>query len=185
MIEELLHGHRDRMAKAVERTRDEMVHIRAGKATPNLLDTIKVEVYGSTMLLTQLASVSAPEPRLLVVQPFDKGTTGAIERAILASDLGLNPQNDGRVIRLPIPILTADRREELIKIVKRIAEEGRVVVRNLRRDANETLKKAEKNSEITEDDARKARDQVQKDTDKSIADIDHILKVRENEIREG
>lgn len=185
MTEQILSSHRDRMAKAVERTRDEMVHIRAGKATPNLLDSIKVEVYGNAMPINQLASISAPEPRLLVVQPFDKGTIGAIERAILASDLGLNPQSDGRVLRLPIPILTAERREELIKVVRRIAEEGRVVVRNLRRDANDALKKGEKNSEITEDSARKARDQVQKDTDKFIADIDHILKVRENEIREG
>lgn len=185
MIQETLKSARERMIKAVDKTRDEMVHIRTGKASPNLLDSIRVEYYGNAVPINQVASISAPEPRLILLQPFEKSMMHAIEKAILASDLGLNPQNDGRVIRLPIPMLTADRREELIKVVRRIAEEGRVAVRNLRRDANDALKKSEKNSELTEDDARKHRDQVQKDTDKYIADIDLVLKTREVEIREG
>jgi ribosome recycling factor len=172
------------MIKSVAHTQSEMSHIRTGKASPTLLDAIKVDLYGSHMPLKQVATVNAPEPRMLAIQPFDKGTIHAIEKAILASDLGLTPQNDGRVIRLPIPMLTAARREELVKVVRKFAEEGRVSIRNLRRDANEHIKKGEKAHEVSEDDGKRMLDQIQKDTDHFIAEIDHLLKVREAEIRE-
>lgn len=184
MIKELSTSIEDRMVKAVEHTRDEMMKIRSGKANPTLLDGIKVDYYGSPTMLKQIASVAAPEARLLVVQPYDVSAMSGIEKAILASDLGLNPQNDGRVIRVPIPMLTAERREELIKIVRRLAEEGRVSVRNIRRDANDQLKVAEKASDISEDESHRAQDQVQKRTDAHISEIDSLLKTREEEIRE-
>lgn len=184
MSENNLQSTRERMEKSVQHTRDEMVHIRTGKATPVLLDGIKVDYYGSNTPLKQLANIAAPEARLLVVHPFDKNTIGLIEKAILGSDIGLTPQNDGRVIRLPIPILTAERREELIKVVRRIAEEGRVSIRNTRRDSNEQIKKSEKSSDISEDESRRLMEQIQKETDKQISEIDNLLKVREEEIRE-
>jgi ribosome recycling factor len=184
VLEDIERSARERMEKAVHHARDEMAHIRTGKATPTLLDTIKVDYYGSHVPLKQIASISAPEARLLVIQPFDKGSIGVIEKSILASDLGLTPQNDGRVVRLPIPMLTSERREELIKVVRRVAEEGRVSVRNIRRDANESLKKAEKDGHVSEDDSHRLIDKIQKDTDKYISEIDHLLKVREGEIRE-
>ncbi len=184
MTENILQQTKAKMVKSVQHTRDEMAHIRTGKATPSLLDGIKVEYYGSNTPLKQLANIGTPEPRLLVVQPFDKNIMSAIEKAIQASDLGLNPQNDGRVIRLPIPILTAERREELIKVVRRIAEEGRVSIRQYRRDANDLIKKSEKASEISEDEAHRLTDKIQKETDAQIAEIDQLLTTREAEIRE-
>ncbi|MBM3327124.1 MAG: ribosome recycling factor [Calditrichaeota bacterium] len=174
---------KDKMSKAVAHCRDEMLHIRTGKATPALLDPVKVDYYGSHTPLKQVATISTPEARLIVIQPYDKGMLSAIEKAILASGLSLTPQNDGRVIRLPIPILTAERREELIKVMRKIAEEGRVSVRNIRRETNEAVKKAEKASEISEDDNRRILEQIQKETDHHISEIDNLLKVREEEIR--
>ncbi len=174
---------KEKMAKAVAHCKEEMLHIRTGKATPALLDPVKVEYYGSNVPLKQLANIATPEPRLIVIQPFEKGMLGTIEKAILASGLGLTPQNDGRVIRLPIPILTAERREELVKVVRRIAEEGRVAVRNIRRDVNEAVKKAEKASEISEDESRRILELIQKETDQHITEIDHLLKAREDDIR--
>jgi len=182
--DEIVRHTREKMVKTVGHTREEMAHIRTGKATPTLLDGVKVEMYGAHMPLKQLGTVSAPEPRLLTIQPFDKGSFHAIEKAILASDLGLNPQSDGRVIRLPIPMLTSQRREELVKVVRKYAEEGRVSVRNIRRDANEHIKKEEKGGTLSEDDAKRALDAIQKDTDHYVSEIDHILKAREAEIRE-
>ncbi len=184
MGSEILQSAVERMKKAVEHTRDEMLHIRTGKAAPSLLDSIKVEYYGAPAPLKQVASIAAPEPRLLVIQPFDKSFLHAIEKAILTSDLGLNPQNDGRVIRVPIPMLTAERREELVKVVRRFAEEGRVAVRSIRRDSNELTKKEEKAGLQSEDEARKLTEQIQKETDKYIAEIDALLKKREADIRE-
>ncbi len=174
----------ERMEKTVARTRDEMLHIRIGKATPNLLDSIKIDYYGNPTPINQIANISTPEARLLVVQPFDKNSIGAIEKGILASDLGLNPQNDGRLIRLPIPALTSDRREELIKVVRRMAEDGRVAIRSIRRDMNEQIKKAEKSSEISEDESHHLQDLGQKETDLHIANLDTVLKTREIEIRD-
>jgi len=172
------------MEKSVAFTRDEMSHIRTGKASPALLDVVKVDYYGNHVPLKQVATVTAPEPRLLQIQPFDKAALHAIEKAIMASDLGLMPQNDGRVIRLPIPILTSARREELVKVVRKFAEEGRISIRNIRRDANEHIKKIEKTREISEDEGKLMLDQIQKDTDHHITEIDHLLKARETDIRD-
>jgi len=181
---DIIQQTRDKMAKTVAHTREEMIHIRTGKASPALLDGIKVDYYGNPTPLKQIAGISAPEARLIVVQPFDKSSLGAIEKAILASDLGLNPQSDGRVLRLPIPMLTAERREELVKVVRRYAEEGRIAIRCVRREANESIKQQEKAGLIPEDQSHKLTDQVQKETDKHISDIDHLLKAREADIRE-
>lgn len=172
-----------KMVKAVAHTRDEMMRIRTGKASPILLETIKIDYYGNPTPLKQIASIAAPEARLLVIQPFDTKAIHAIEKAILMSDLGFNPQNDGRVIRVPVPALTAERREEIIKIIKRFAEEGRVSIRNIRRDAIEQLRTAEKEKQISEDEMRRIQDLVQKETNKYTADIDLLLKNRESEIR--
>jgi len=172
------------MDKSVQHTRDEMLHIRTGKASPLLLDGIKIDYYGTNVGLKQIANVTAPEPRLLIVHPFDKNALAAIEKAIIASDLGLTPNSDGRVIRLPIPTLTTERRAELVKIVRRIAEEGRVAVRAVRRDANEQIRKSEKAGELSEDESHRLIDLVQKETDSHISEIDELLKIRENEIRE-
>ena len=172
------------MNKSVAFTRDEMSHIRTGKASPTLLDVVKVDYYGNHVPLKQIATITAPESRLLSIQPFDKNSLHAIEKAIMASDLGLTPQNDGRIIRLPIPILTANRREELVKVVRKFAEEGRISIRNLRRDANDHIKKIEKSREISEDDSKIMLEQIQKDTDHHIAEIDQLLKTREADIRD-
>ena len=185
MSAELVKAAAQKMLKAVDHTRSEMVRIRTGKANPALLDGLRVDYYGSPTPLKQIANVGAPEARLLVVQPFDPNSIAAIEKAIQSSDLGLNPQNDGHVIRVPIPILTAERREELIKVVRRFAEEGRIAVRNVRREANDQLKQAEKASEISEDESHRLQDLVQKETDDHISKIDELLKNREAEIREN
>jgi len=174
----------EKMAASVKHTRDDMMRIRTGKATPTLLDTIKADYYGNPTPLKQIASIAAPEARLLVVQPFDKSAINAIEKAILTSDLGLNPQNDGRVIRIPIPMLTAERREELVKLVRRFAEECRISIRNKRREANDQIRQKEKASEISEDESHRLMDVIHKETDKYISEIDAFLKKREIEIRE-
>jgi len=173
-----------RMEKAVESTRVELTKIRTGKASPALLDTIKVSYYGSMVPIKQVAGINTPEPRLITIQPWDKSLMGEIEKAILKSDLGLNPVNDGLVIRLPLPVLTEERRKDLIRLCHKLAEEGRVAIRNVRRDANDRLKKAEKNHEISEDDCRHAIDSVQKLTDKFISQVDDTLKKKEDEIME-
>ena len=172
----------EKMAKAIDSTKRELAKLRLGKATPALLENIRVDAYGSQTPLNQVGSIGAPEPRLLVVQPWDKNLLASIERAIRASDLGLNPSNDGQVIRVPIPALTEERRKELVKVAKHYAEEGRVAVRMGRRDANEALKKALKDGKITEDDERKALDKVQKLTDQKIKDLDEILASKETDI---
>ncbi len=179
--------HKDaehRMQKAVESTRSELTKIRTGKASPALLDTIKVSYYGSMVPLKQVASISTPEARLLVIQPWEKNLIGEIEKAILKSDLGLNPVNDGTVIRLPIPQLTEERRKDLVRLCNKLGEEGRIAIRNVRRDANDHLKKMEKNHEISEDEYHTAVDEVQKITDKYIQQIDDLLKIKEAEILE-
>jgi len=172
----------EKMAKAIDSTKRELSKLRLGKATPALLENIRVEAYGSQTPLNQVGSIGAPEPRLLVIQPWDKTLLAAVERAIRASDLGLNPSNDGQVIRVPIPALTEERRKELVKVAKHYAEEGRVAVRMGRRDANEALKKALKDGKITEDDERKALDKIQKLTDQKIKDLDEILASKETDI---
>jgi ribosome recycling factor len=184
MIEEIKKDSTHRMDLAVESLRGELAKLRTGKATPALLDGISIEYYGSKMQLKQVANVSAPEPRLLVIQPWEKTLLGEIEKTILKSDLGLNPTNDGIVIRIPIPQLTEERRQTLVKVAKKIGEEGKVAIRNIRRDANEKIKKAEKDHKISEDDSRKGQDQIQKITDDYTKKIDEILTHKEKDILE-
>jgi ribosome recycling factor len=164
--------------------RKELAKLRTGRASTALLEHIMVEYYGATTPLNQLATLSAPEPRLLIIQPFDRSAMGEIERAILKSDLGLTPNNDGKVIRIPIPQLTEERRKDLVKHVKRIAEEYRVSVRQHRRDAIERLKEAEKKKEITADDSKHGHDRVQKMTDDYISRIEKVVKAKEEEVME-
>ena len=164
--------------------RKELAKLRTGRASTALLEHILVEYYGATTPLNQLATLSAPDPRLLIIQPFDRSAMGEIERAILKSDLGLTPNNDGKVIRIPIPQLTEERRRDLVKHVKRIAEEYRVSVRQHRREAIEKLKEAEKKKEITADDAKHGHDRVQKVTDDYIGRIEKIVKAKEEEVME-
>lgn len=175
---------KQKMENAVEAVQREFSKLRAGKATPALLEGIRVDAYGSQTPLNQVGSVGAPEPRLLVVQPWDKSLIGAIEKAIRASDLGLNPANDGQVIRVPIPALTEERRKDLVKVAKGNAEDGRIAVRNARRDANDQLKKAAKAGDLTEDEEKRAHDQVQEMTDKFVKEVDALLKAKEDEILE-
>jgi ribosome recycling factor len=184
MIDDVLADAARRMDKTVESTRHEFTTIRTGRASAALLDRVQVDAYGSKMPLNQLATISVPEPRLLTITPFDKGTMRDIERAIQESDLGLTPSNDGKVIRLPIPQLTEERRKELVKQVKQMAEEGRVSARNVRRDALHHLKEAEKNGETGADDVRRAEERLQKVTDEHVHRIDEALKAKEAEIME-
>ncbi len=174
----------DRMAKALEALGREMGSIRTGKATPSLLDGIKVDYYGNMTPLTQVANISAPDARLLVVHPWEKKLIPEIVKAIQKSDLGLNPQSDPNVVRLPIPPLTEERRKDLVKVVKKVAEEGKVAIRNIRRDANDALKKSEKDKEISEDQSRKAQEKVQEITDEHIEKLEEMLKKKEQEIME-
>lgn len=184
MIDEVLKDARVRMQKAVEATARELATLRTGRASPALLEHIKVEYYGTTVPLNQLASISVPEPRLLVVQPWDRGATRAIEKAILQSELGLVPSSDGVVLRIPIPPLTEERRRELVRVARKHAEEGRVAVRNVRREAKETLEELEDVHEISEDQARRAQEELQKLTDRFIGEIDALLQKKEAEILE-
>ncbi len=173
-----------RMEKTIESLKKDLGHIRTGRASPSVLDGIKVDYYGSMMPVNQVATISVPEARTIIVQPWEKQMIPVIEKAIKASDLGLNPQSDANLIRVPIPPLSEERRKELVKTSKRIAEENKVAIRNIRRDANDRMKKAEKDKEVTQDDARKALDEIQKLTDKQIENVDKILAVKEKEIME-
>jgi ribosome recycling factor len=184
MIDQVIANCNTKMDKSVDHTREQLAVIRSGKATPNMLNGIMVEYYGTQTPLNQIAGVSAPEARLLAVIPFDKSALADIEKAIISSDLGLNPNNDGSMIRIPIPVLTTDRREDLVKLARKYVEDGRISIRGIRREANDQLKKAEKDKEISEDESHRAADLVQKDTDKYIASLDELLKKRESEIRE-
>jgi ribosome recycling factor len=172
------------MDQSVGALRKDLAKIRTGRASTALLEHVVVDYYGATTPLNQLATLSAPEPRLLVVQPYDRSAMGNIEKAILKSDLGLTPNNDGKIIRVPIPQLTEERRKELVKHVKKIGEEFRVSVRNHRRVAVEQLKESEKKKEITADDSKHGHDRVQKITDEFIGRIDKIIKTKEEEIME-
>jgi ribosome recycling factor len=172
------------MLKAIQAYTRELASIRAGRASASLLDRITIDYYGAPTPVNQMAGISTPEARLLVIQPYDKSILGDIEKAILKSDLGLNPSNDGQVIRLAIPQLTEERRKELVKLVKKESEEAKVAIRNIRRDGNDDLKKLEKNGEITEDQLRGYSDDIQKLTDEHISKIDQITKDKEKEILE-
>lgn len=172
------------MKKTVEAFRKELASVKAGRATPALLDRVMVDYYGQQMPVSQLATITAPDPRTLVIQPWDKSALKAIEKGILNSDLGLNPNNDGNVIRLVLPPLTEERRRELVKMLHKRAEEERVAVRNVRRDANEQLKKMEKEKKISEDDLKRTQDEVQKLTDRYIKEVDQALAAKEKEVLE-
>ncbi|HML87017.1 MAG TPA: ribosome recycling factor [Methylomusa anaerophila] len=172
------------MKKAMDALRKEYGTLRAGRATPALLEKIVVDYYGTPTPINQVANVSVPEPRMIVIQPWEKNMLAAIDKAIQKSDLGLTPNSDGSVIRLTIPQLTQQRRTELVKVVHKKAEETRVAIRNLRRDANDTIKKLEKDKTISEDDTKKAQDDIQKLTDKFIKEIDQVMTGKEKEIME-
>lgn len=174
----------DKMKKSIEVLKDDLLSIRAGRANPALLDKITVEYYGQVTPLNQVAGISAPEARLLVVQPWDQSLIPVIEKEILKSDLGLNPSNDGKVVRLIIPQLTEERRRDLTKIVKKNGEDTKVAIRNIRRVAIDEVKKLEKDKEISEDDRKVAEDKVQELTDKYIKEVDLVTKVKEDELME-
>lgn len=182
MIKETLREARTRMEAAVEDCRRKLASLRTGRASTSILDNIMVEYYGSPTPLNQLAQLHAPDPTLLTIQPYDPTVLGTIERAILASDLGLTPSNDGRIIRIPIPPLTEERRRQLAKVVGEVSEEHKTAIRNIRRDANERLKKELKDKTISEDDERKAIDEVQKLTDSFVEKISDLAKKKEEEI---
>jgi ribosome recycling factor len=184
MIDELLEDAKRRMDKSVETTAHEFTTVRTGRASAALLDRIQIDYYGQKTPLKQLATINVPEPRLLTIQPYDPGSIKTIERAIQESELGLTPNNDGKVIRLPIPQLTEERRKELVKVVKHLAEEGRVAVRNVRRDVMHDLKELVRDGEVGDDEERRAEDKAQKLTDEHVAKIDELLKKKEEEIME-
>jgi len=184
MPKELLRETRRNMENALEANAREISNIRTGRATISLLDGINVEYYGARSPINQVASISIPEARLMVIQPWDKSIIGEIERAILKADLGLNVNSDGNVIRITVPELTEERRKELAKHARRIAEEGKVTIRNIRRDANDSLKKMEKSGDLPEDDSRREQSQVQDLTDEYIGKIDEMLQAKEKEIME-
>jgi ribosome recycling factor len=184
MIEDVLTDAARRMEKSVENARHEFTTVRTGRASAALLDRVSVAAYGTKMPVNQLATIGVPEPRLLTIAPFDKSIMKDIERGILESDLGLTPSNDGQLIRLPIPQLTEERRRDLVKQVRHMAEEGRVATRNIRRDAIHRLKELEKNGETGSDEEHRAEDRLQKQTDEHIHQIDAALKAKEAEIME-
>jgi ribosome recycling factor len=175
---------RQQMENAIEAIRREFASVRTGKASPALLDTIRVEAYGSKMPLNQVGTVSAPEPRMLIVQPWDKSLLVDVEKAIQSAELGLNPSNDGTIIRIPIPPLNEERRREMVRLLHKLAEEGRIAVRHARQEANKQIKQMEHDHEIGEDDAHRQMDEIQKLTDEHIARIDQLLELKEEEVME-
>jgi len=182
MTPEVMDACRSEMKEAIEFLKREMGKVRTGRASPHLLDGIKVNYYGTPTPLNQLATISIPESRLIAIQPWDINSIGEIEKAIQKSGLGLNPSNDGKIIRITIPALTEERRKELAKVVRKLAEEGKIQVRNARRDANEMLKSLKKDKEISEDEMFRAQDEVQKITDEFIKKVDELLQAKEKEI---
>lgn len=184
MIDQLMQDGKTRMEDVIGATKRAFSSVRTGRANPALLDRIQVSYYGTPTPLNQMASVSVPEPRLLVITPWDKSSIRDVEKAILMSDLGLVPNNDGTVIRIAIPTLTEERRKELVRLVRKDAEEHRVAVRNIRRDLNDAVKKMEKNGEISEDESRRIQDEIQEQTNDFIGRIDELLKAKEKEIME-
>lgn len=184
MLKEVFNESEMRMQKTIEILRKDFSTLRAGRANPAILEKVQVDYYGTATPINQLANISAPEPRLLTVQPWDKTAVPSVEKAILKSDLGLNPSSDGNVIRIVIPQLTEERRKELAKVIKKKAEEARVSIRNIRRDTNEKIKSIEKAKDISEDDAKKGQDDVQKLTDKFIKEVDKVSEAKEKEIME-
>jgi ribosome recycling factor len=184
MVEEIFEDLKDRMGKSIESLKREYSRLRTGRASISLLDGIRVSYYDTLTPLNQMASLAVPEPRLIVIQPWDKTAIEDIEKAILKSELGLTPVNDGKVIRISIPPLTEERRKELVKVARKMSEENKVAIRNIRRDANEMLKDLKKESEITEDDLYRSQEEVQKATDQFISQVDELCEAKEKEILE-
>jgi ribosome recycling factor len=184
LIDELLEDARERMTKSVESAQHEFSSVRTGRASPSLLDRVVVDYYGAMTPLNQLATISAPEARLLTVQPYDKSSIKMIEKAINESDVSLNPSNDGNVVRLVVPELTEERRRDLVKVVRNLAEEGRVAIRNVRRDTMQQLREMKAEGEASSDDEHRAEVELQKLTDMRIGELDGVLKVKEDEILE-
>jgi len=184
MIDEIFEDMKERMGKSVEALKRDYSRLRTGRASISLLDGIRVSYYDTPTPLNQMASLAVPEPRLIVIQPWDKTAIEDIEKAILKSELGLTPMNDGKVIRISIPSLTEERRKELVKVAKKMVEDNKVAIRNIRRDANEMLKDLKKEKEITEDDLFRSQDEVQKVTDQFITEVDELCAAKEKEILE-
>ncbi|MHB1392467.1 MAG: ribosome recycling factor [Clostridia bacterium] len=184
MIKDIEKGMQEKMEKTLSVLKHELATLKAGRANPSLLDRISVEYYGTVTPLNQLANLAAPEPRVLTISPWDPKAIPSIEKAILKSDLGINPSNDGKMIRLVVPQLTEERRKDLVKVVKKLGEEAKVAIRNIRRDANDHLKKLKKDGEITEDGLKKSEDDTQKMTDKCIKEADNAVAIKEKEIME-
>jgi len=184
MIDDVLLDTKDKMDKTVQFLQQEMTGLRTGKANPALVENITVDYYGTPTRLRDIANISTPEPRLIVINPFDPSSLGLIEKAIVAANIGITPMNDGRLIRVPIPELSEERRKEMVKMAGRITEEQRVSVRNIRRDSNEQIKTLQKNGDITEDERDSALDQIQKSTDAHIKKMDEMLAMKENDIME-
>jgi ribosome recycling factor len=184
MLKDVLKTTEATMKNSIEHLQQELAGIRTGKANPALLDSVKVNYFGQQVPLKQVASIGVPDARLITIQPWDKTVIGEIEKAILASELGLNPQNDGTIIRLPIPQLTEQRRKDLGKVIKRIGEEAKVAVRNIRRSANEDVKKLEKKHEISEDEMHTNQEEIQKLTDQYVKQVDEVVAAKEKEIME-
>ena len=182
VIDELLEGARERMSKSVESSQHEFSTVRTGRASPSLLDRVTVDYYGAMTPLNQLSTISAPEARMLTVQPYDKSSIKAIEKAINESDVGLTPTNDGNIVRLSIPELTEERRRELVKVLKHLAEEGRIAIRNVRRDTMQHLRELKAEGEASSDDEHRAEVELQKLTDGRISELDSVLKAKEEEI---
>jgi ribosome recycling factor len=183
MPQTVVQNAKDRMEKAISALKKELASLRAGRATPAMLERIQAEYYGTPTPINQMATISTPDPRTLLIQPWDRSSLSDIEKAIMKSDLGLTPVNDGTVIRVTVPQLTEERRSELVKLTKKYGEEAKVAVRNIRRDANDDIKKLEKGT-ISEDESRRYQDEIQKLTDKYIAEIDKVLAAKEKEIME-
>jgi ribosome recycling factor len=181
-LEEIYKDAGHKMDVSLEHVRNEFAHVRTGRATTALLDGIKVDYYGTPTPLNQIAGVSVPDPQTVSIQPWEKSMIGPIEKAIMEADLGFNPQNDGTFIRIPIPKLSEERRIELVKLLKKLAEEGRIAVRNVRRDANDHIKRFTKDNHVSEDEEHEYMDKIQKMTDKHIEKIDEMLKDKEKEV---
>jgi ribosome recycling factor len=184
MIADVISDAKNRMQKAIDTTRHEFSTLRTGRASPALLEQIRVDYYGTPTPINQMATITVPEPRLLVIQPWDRKMVKDIERGILKSELGLVPSSDGTHVRVPIPALTEERRKELVKVAHRHAEEGRVAIRNIRREAKEMIEQLEEDGDISEDDAKRGLDELQKLTDKFIADVESLLAGKDKEIME-
>ncbi|MBN2104123.1 ribosome recycling factor [bacterium] len=184
MIKSVIEDAKNRMEKSLASSQSELGTVRTGRATPSLLDSVKVDYYGSMMPLKQVANIAVPEPRMLTVHPWDRSMLAPIEKAIMKADIGITPNNDGNIIRLPIPALTEERRKELVKVVHKLGEDGKVAIRNIRRDAINTLKKALKDKDISEDEESNAEIDIQELTDDYIQKIDDMVKAKEKEVME-